>query len=74
MTYSLHAPTTDVRFLRERREEVRAELNRIEASLARLMPAPVCRLCKANRCHGTLDWTVCGPCWNEHDGKPPVAP
>lgn len=73
--FAILSPTTDelVLTLRQQRELALAEVRRIEHDLEILLPPPICRLCHRNECHGTLDWTVCIPCWHQHRGNPPPA-
>jgi hypothetical protein len=75
MSYQLHAPTDrpDVLALRAEWRRLREAENAVLSELDRVFPTAICRICKTNGCGGSLDYTVCAPCWNAHNGKPPPA-
>lgn len=74
MSYQLHAPSDDPKILklRAKYDEHRRRMNATMTKLYNLLPTPRCRLCKVGACDGMMDWTICAPCWNRHNGKPPA--
>ncbi len=74
MSYQVNAPTTDpqVLRLRKRYDDARRRAEAAFSRLARHFPTPMCRLCKEAPVTGSFDWTVCGACYNKHNGKPPA--
>lgn len=73
MNWALHYPTTDevVLSLRERYRKLENQSTLVVEEIMHRMPQPMCRLCKKSLVTGPYDWTVCGHCYNQYNGKPP---
>jgi hypothetical protein len=76
VSYQLHYPSDDpeVQQLRGTRERLKEQIIRIDQRLDELLPTPLCRLCHKIHVSSSVDWTVCGYCWNKHNGKVPPPP